>query len=90
MHLRESYNPHGAKHSPPGDIIGKSGGPHATGENPLELQISKVKFHLNEEFSILIIMIFNVDSNYVHPRFQFRVYMWVQVNISDKILEILR
>ena len=35
-------------------------------------------------------MIFNVDSNCVHLKFQFRVYMWARVNISAEILDILR
>ena len=60
---------HGAKHSPPGHNIQKSEGPQATGENPSEIHFSKVKSYPNEEFSIPIMTIFNVDSNCVHPRF---------------------
>ena len=35
-------------------------------------------------------MIVDVYSNCVHPRFEFRVRMWAQVNFSNEILEILR
>ena len=57
---------------------------------PSEIQISKIKLYPNEEFSTATLMISNVDSNCVHPRFQFRVYMWARVNISDEILKILK
>ena len=73
----------GAKHSPPRDKFQKSGGPRARGPKPSEMQISEIKLYPNEEFSTATLMIFNVDSNCVHPRFQFRVYMWARVNISE-------
>ena len=60
----------GAKHSLPGDIIEKSEGPPIAGGGPSEIQISEMKLYPNEEFSIQIRMIFNVDSNCVHPRFR--------------------
>ena len=46
-----------------------------------------VKSYPNEQFSMLTLLIFNVDSNL---RLQFRVFMWTRVNISDRILEIFR
>ena len=60
---------HGAKHSLPGDIIQKSEGPPVAGGGPLDIQISEIKLYPNEEFSIPIRMIFNVDPNCVHLRF---------------------
>ena len=63
--------------------------PRVAMPDPSEIQISNIEFHSNEK-TILIIMIFKVDSNCVHPRFQLRVYMWSRVNISDRISKILR
>ena len=65
----EPNNKNGAKHSPPGDKFQKSEGPPASGPGPSEIQISKVKSYPNEEFSTATLMIFNIDSNYVHFRF---------------------
>ena len=47
-------------------------GPHATGEQPTEIQSSKIKSYPIESFSILTLMIFNLDSNCIFPGFQFR------------------
>ena len=59
----------GAKHSPPGHKFQKSRCPHASGPRPSEIRISEIKSYPNDVFSIPTLMIFNVDSNCVHPRF---------------------
>ena len=69
------WDSYGAKHSPPGDKFQKSRHPRARGPRPSEIQISKVKLYPNEEFSTATLMIFNVDSNCVHPRFWIRPQM---------------
>ena len=47
------------------------------------IKIPIVKSYQNKEFSILTLMMFDVDSNYIYLRFQFRA-------ISDRILEMLK
>ena len=59
----------GAKHSPPGGKFQKSGGPHASGGVTPFHNVSLVNSNPNDEFSIQTMMIFDVDSNCVHPRF---------------------
>ena len=82
--------PCGAKHSPPGSKFHKSRHPPASGPGPSEIRISKVKSHPNEAFSIDTLIIFDVDSNCIHPRF----WMWalmVDLSIcSNRILRFLR
>ena len=56
-------------------------------ERPLFTKFHIVKSYSNEEFSIHIIMIFDVDSNYVHPRFWIRPLI---CNIRNDFVEILR
>ena len=55
-----------------------------------DIHISEIKSYPNDAFLILNRMILDVDSNCVHPMFQFRVYMCAQVHISDIIWEIMR
>ena len=53
---------YGAKHSLPGDMFQKSGGPPVAEGGPSEIQTSEVKSYPNEAFSIPIKLIFNVDG----------------------------
>ena len=80
----------GMKHSPPGDKFQKSGDLPVSGPEPSEIQISKVKSYSNEAFSIPTNIFFNVDSDCVHPRFQFRPHMLSSAHISCRIMRILR
>ena len=78
---------YGAKHSPPGVRLGKSKGSYASKPEHPEILIPMVKLYPNEEFSTATLMIFDVDSNYVNPRFWIGVQMWTRASISDNILE---
>ena len=53
---------YGAKHFPPGHKSQKYGGPPASGPRHPGNRLPKVKSCPNESFSILVLMIFNVDS----------------------------
>ena len=54
--------PFGAKHSPPGSRIQKSEGCPVARGGPPEIKIPMVKSYPNGAFSILTMMIFDVDS----------------------------
>ena len=62
-------------------------GPHPTGQNPSEIQISPSKLYSNEAFLISTLMMFNVDSNCVHPRFWIRA---LKVRHRHDVVRILR
>ena len=79
----------GAKHSPPGDTFQKSQGPPANWERLIFTKFPIVKSYPNEEFSIPITMIFNVDSNCVDPRLWFRALMVRHRHDFFKILKCL-
>ena len=64
-------------------------GKSSTGENSSEIKFPMVKSYPNEEFSVSITMIFDVDSNCVHPR-SCRAQGLRHSHNSNKILEILR
>ena len=59
----------GAKHSPPRDKFQISGDPPIAGDGPSEIHISKIKSYPNETCSIPTVMLCNVNSACVHPRF---------------------
>ena len=59
----------GAKHSPPGNTFHKSEGPSLGRLGSSEIKISEVNLYPDASLSILGVMIFDVDSKCVHPRF---------------------
>ena len=68
-------------HCPSGATFHKSRHPPVSGPGPSEIQISKIKSYPIESFSILTLLIFNVDSNCIFRRFKFRVYIWAKVTL---------